>query len=234
MAVDFNDRRFRSDFKPERDRIMKAIRDCEELDKTLSEMIKNLREGMARNRGAASAMIRMTEQQISNRNQRLSLIKELRSLKKDVLERDIKLAEKSDPANQGASGVTAELLKRLQIILLAPGATTSTLEPVEADADAAIAARLGEDIEEPAAPDLSQEAVADVEDEDNPEIPDEVREGDIVSDTDGELWLVGEDGIVKFQEDGVVVEDLFLETENDRPAYARLSDGRYVLVVELD
>ena len=58
----------------------------------------------------------MTEQIISNRTQRLALIKELRALKKDVIEREIKLAEKTDEQSltSGVAGVTADLLSRLQ------------------------------------------------------------------------------------------------------------------------
>ena len=171
---------------------------------------------MNRNRGAASLVVRMTEQIISNRNLRLSLIKELRALKKDVIEREIKLAEKADGATAaaGATGITAALLTHLQGILLIPGATASVLEPAHAPE------------EKTAASDPEPEAPV----EEETELPDEIRVGDIVSDPEGNLWVIGEDGA---EETGLVAKEIFPEPENDGVPYAILEDGRTVLLVDI-
>ena len=211
MATDYSDKKFRSDFKAERDRILAAIRECEQLDETLNSTVNDLRASMNRNRGAASLVVRMTEQIISNRNLRLSLIKELRALKKDVIEREIKLAEKTDASAVavGATGITAALLAHLQGVLLVPGATASVLEPAHAP---------GEKTEEPEAP---------AEEE---ELPDEIRVGDIVSDPEGNLWVIGEEGA---EETGLRAKETFPEPENDGVPYAILEDGRTVLLVDI-
>ena len=216
MATDYSDKRFRSDFKAESTRILSAIRECEQLDETLNSTVNDLRAGMNRNRGAASLVVRMTEQIISNRNLRLSLIKELRALKKDVIEREIKLAEKADGATAavGATGITAALLTHLQGILLIPGATASVLEPAHAPE------------EKTAASDPEPEAPV----EEETEIPDEIRVGDIVSDPEGNLWVIGEDGA---EETGLVAKEIFPEPENDGVPYAILEDGRTVLLVDI-
>ena len=216
MATDYSDKRFRSDFKAESTRILSAIRECEQLDETLNSTVNDLRAGMNRNRGAASLVVRMTEQIISNRNLRLSLIKELRALKKDVIEREIKLAEKADGATAaaGATGITAALLTHLQGILLIPGATASVLEPAHAPEETTAASD-----PEPEAP---------VEEE--TELPDEIRVGDIVSDPEGNLWVIGEDGA---EETGLVAKEIFPEPENDGVPYAILEDGRTVLLVDI-
>jgi hypothetical protein len=216
MATDYSDKRFRSDFKAESTRILSAIRECEQLDETLNSTVNDLRAGMNRNRGAASLVVRMTEQIISNRNLRLSLIKELRALKKDVIEREIKLAEKADGATAavGATGITAALLTHLQGILLIPGATASVLEPAHAPE------------EKTAASDPEPEAPV----EEETELPDEIRVGDIVSDPEGNLWVIGEDGA---EETGLVAKEIFPEPENDGVPYAILEDGRTVLLVDI-
>ena len=216
MATDYSDKRFRSDFKAESTRILSAIRECEQLDETLNSTVNDLRAGMNRNRGAASLVVRMTEQIISNRNLRLSLIKELRALKKDVIEREIKLAEKADGATAaaGATGITAALLTHLQGILLIPGATASVLEPAHAPE------------EKTAASDPEPEAPV----EEATELPDEIRVGDIVSDPEGNLWVIGEDGA---EETGLVAKEIFPEPENDGVPYAILEDGRTVLLVDI-
>ena len=216
MATDYSDKRFRSDFKAESTRILSAIRECEQLDETLNSTVNDLRAGMNRNRGAASLVVRMTEQIISNRNLRLSLIKELRALKKDVIEREIKLAEKADGATAavGATGITAALLTHLQGILLIPGATASVLEPAHAPE------------EKTAASDPEPETPV----EEETELPDEIRVGDIVSDPEGNLWVIGEDGA---EETGLVAKEIFPEPENDGVPYAILEDGRTVLLVDI-
>ncbi len=214
MAVDFNDNRFRSEFKAERDRILAAIRDCESLDKDLNDTIAELKKNMVRTRGAASLVVRMTEQVISNRNLRLSLIKELRALKRDVIEREIKLAEKEGEqnANVGAAGVTAALLAHLQSVILTPGSNTSTLEPpAETTADAV-------------EPQKTEEEVAE-----ELELPDEIRPGDIVCDPQGNLWVIGDDGA---EETGLKAAECYPEPEEGVP-YAILEDGRTVLVVDI-
>jgi septum formation inhibitor MinC len=214
MAVDFNDKRFRSDFKAERDRILAAIRDCEALDKDLNETVTELKKSMQRVRGAASLVVRMTEQIISNRNLRLSLIKELRALKRDVIEREIKLAEKEgeQSATAGAAGVTAALLAHLQSVILTPGSNTSTLEPPPETAAVVAPAE------------KSEEEVAE-----ELELPDEIRPGDIVSDPEGNLWVIGDDGA---EETGLLAAECYPEPDEGVP-YAILEDGRTVLVVDI-
>lgn len=210
MAVDFGDKRFRSDFKPERDRVLAAIRDCETLDADLTGTIASLKQNMARTRGAASLVVRMTEQVISNRNLRLSLIKELRALKRDVIEREIKLAEKTDDAQKGAgaTGITAELLSRLQAIILVPGGGAMTLEPPN------YAAPAGKN-EEPA---------------EELDLPDELRVGDVVCDPGGNLWVIGEEGA---EETGLTAAEVYPEPSDQQVPYAILEDGRTVLVVDI-
>lgn len=211
MATDYSDKRFRSDFKPERDRLLAAIRDCENMDKDLTATVGELKKNMARVRGAASLVVRMTEQIISNRNLRLSLIKELRSLKRDVLEREIKLAERSDDVqgNAAASGITAALLSQLQAMILIPGAGAALLEPPQAAS----------------APEAEAQAEAEAE-----ALPDELRVGDIVSDPDGALWVIGEDGAEALDAKAAEVHP---EPEDGGVPYALLEDGRTVLVVDI-
>jgi hypothetical protein len=213
MATDYSEKRFRSDFKAERDRILAAIRECEELDTTLNSTVTDLRASMNRNRGAASLVVRMTEQIISNRNLRLALIKELRALKKDVIEREIKLAEKTDAAGAvaGATGITAALLAHLQGVLLVPGATASVLEPAHEKNDPAVP--------EPEAPAEEEEG-----------LPDELRVGDIVCDPDGNLWVLGEEGA---EETALRAKEHFPDPEDGTVPYAILEDGRTVLLVDI-
>ena len=212
MPTDYNDKRFRSDFKAERDRLLAAIRDCEALDKELTTTVADLRQSMNRVRGAASLVVRMTEQIISNRNLRLSLIKELRALKRDVIEREIKLAEKGDESNAagGASAVTAALLAHLQSVILIPGGGASVLEP-------------------PTAVGASEEKTPEAEESESMELPDEIRVGDIVSDPDGNLWVIGEEGA---EETGLRAAEVYPEPEDGVP-YALMEDGRTVLVVDI-
>jgi hypothetical protein len=210
MAVDFGDKRFRSDFKPERDRVLSAIRDCEALDADLTGTIASLKLNMARTRGAASLVVRMTEQVIANRNLRLSLIKELRALKRDVIEREIKLAEKTDDAQKGAgaSGITAELLSRLQAIILVPGGGAMTLEPPNYAAPA----------------EKNEELVEELD------LPDELRIGDVVCDPNGNLWVIGDEGA---EETGLRAAEVYPEPSDQQVPYAILEDGRTVLVVDI-
>lgn len=220
MAVDFNDKRFRSDFKAERDRLLAAIRDCEALDKDLNTTCNELRQTMNRTRGAASLVVRMTEQIISNRTQRLALIKELRALKKDVIEREIKLAEKTDEQSltSGVAGVTAELLSRLQSIILVPGVgAASTLEPPPLSDSP--------DETHPGEPEKNEQPDGEAEDE----LPDEIRVGDIVSDPDGNLWVIGEEGA---EETGLRAAEVHPDPDDGVP-YAILEDGRTVLLVDI-
>ena len=212
MAIDFSDKRFRSDFEAERKRILAAIKDCETMDQELTTTCTELKQSMNRVRGAASLVVRMTEQIISNRNHRLALIKELRALKRDVLEREIKLAEKEDESGKmvGASGVSAALLSHLQAVILVPGGGASLLEP------AGVAESTPEENqgEPPSA-----------------EIPEEIRVGDIVSDPEGNLWVITEDGAEPAEAQADVVVD---QPENGEAPYAILADGRLVLVVDIE
>lgn len=217
MAVDFSDKRFRSDFEAEKKRILAAIKDCEAMDKELTTTCTELKQSMSRVRGAASLVVRMTEQIISNRNHRLALIKELRALKRDVLEREIKLAEKEDEAGKliNASGVSAALLSHLQAVILAPGGGAALLEP---------ASQPVAEEKQPAA--ASEEAV-----EEEQQIPTEIRVGDIVSDPSGNLWVITEEGAepAETQADVVVT-----EPESGEQPYAIMADGRLVLVVDIE
>ena len=217
MAVDFSDKRFRSDFEAEKKRILAAIKDCEAMDKELTTTCTQLKQSMNRVRGAASLVVRMTEQIISNRNHRLALIKELRALKRDVLEREIKLAEKEDEAGKliNASGVSAALLSHLQAVILAPGGGAALLEP---------ASQPVAEEKQPAA--ASEEAV-----EEEQQIPTEIRVGDIVSDPSGNLWVITEEGAepAETQADVVVT-----EPESGEQPYAIMADGRLVLVVDIE
>lgn len=218
MAVDFSDKRFRSDFEAEKKRILAAIKDCEAMDKELTTTCGVLKQSMNRARGAASLVVRMTEQIISNRNHRLALIKELRALKRDVLEREIKLAEKEDEAGKliNASGVSAALLSHLQAVILAPGGASALLEPAGAAPE-----------EKPQAA-ASEEASSSDEEA---QVPTEIRVGDIVSDPGGSLWVITEEGAepAEAQADVVVT-----EPDGDEAPYAILADGRLVLVVDIE
>lgn len=216
MAQTFEDKRFRSDFKAERDRVLKALRECEELDAHLTATLNDLRTAMRRDRTAANLSVRLTEQQISNRNQRLALIKELAALKKDVLEREFKLAKEAGDAADRREGPTAATLQHLQSMLLSPGATLLILEP--GDADSAIARRMGDPGGSP----------ADHRETDPPEV--EFREGDMVSDPAGNVFVIGTEGL---EDAGVRAAEVFLDTGDD-PAYAVLEDGRRIIVVEVD
>lgn len=219
--IDFSDRRFRSDFEAEKKRILTAIKECESTDKELTQTLGELRVGMARVRGAASLVVRLTEQLISNRNQRLSLIKELRALKRDVLEREIRLAEKAVDIQSGKeqNGVTAELLSRLQLVLssVPGGAPANLLEPIQ-DPDALIAGRLvpvPASAPEPDAPDA---------------LPEDIHDGDTVSDASGQLWTVTPDGA---EPSDLAAAEVFPDGIAGSPPCARLEDGSYVLVVEV-
>lgn len=216
--IDFSDRRFRSDFEAEKKRILTAIKECESTDKELTQTLGELRAGMARVRGAASLVVRLTEQLISNRNQRLSLIKELRALKRDVLEREIRLAEKAVDIQSGKeqNGVTAELLSRLQLVLssVPGGAPANLLEPIQ-DPDALIAGRLA------LVPASAPEPDA---------LPEDIHDGDTVSDASGHLWTVTPDGA---EPSDLAAAEVFPNGIAGSPPCARLEDGSYVLVVEV-
>ena len=230
MTVEFTGPRFRSDFKAERDRVLKALRECEELDQHLTTTLNELRGAIRRDRGAASLSVRLTEQQIANRNQRLALIKELSHLKKDVLDREFRLAKEAGDAQQKGEGPTAALLQHFQGLLLGPGATLVVLEPGLPDADALIAQRAGT-AAAPADPPAPLPAEADAEIRaDETGLKATVEPGDIVSDPDGKLWVVTEDGV----EDAAAAAAHVELNTGDEPAYAELADGRRVPVVQLD
>jgi len=213
------DKRFRSDFRAERERLLALEKESKSLDESLMSSIELLRKDAARVRGAGGLMVRLTEQLMSNRNLRLQITKELRSLRRDVVDREIRLASLQQDAKttQSVIGATAELLKLLQVQVLTPdsGAGTLTLEPgdyVEVDADEAIRLRLGAPGEEG-----------------EPELPSEVTEGDTVADPTGKLWVLGADGL---EVAGGEAEEVFLDPPDGLPPYARLEGGQLVLVVQ--
>lgn len=207
MAVNFSDKKLRPDFKAESKRLLDAIRDCETLDRDLTTTYNQLKDGMARNRGAASLMIRTSEQIISNRSHRLMLIKELRALKKDVIDREIRLVENENEsaALAQAGGVSAALLSYLQSTVLTPGASSAMLEP----STAATAAP------EPPTPETVDVSV-----------------GDVVCDMKGNLWVVGNDG--NAEPTDLRAERIVGSPEDGSAPHAVLEDGRHVLLVEID
>jgi hypothetical protein len=209
MSVNFTDKKFRSDFKAEQTRILNAIKDCETLDLELNTLLKDLKSTMNRTKGAASLVVRLTEQVIANRNHKLSLIKELRITKKDVIDREIKLAEKeTDMTNNTAvNGVNAELLKYFQSTLLVENIASKMLEPDEA-------------IENDVSPNTEETSV---------ELSTEINIGDIVSDSDGNLFIINEDDV---EDIGLKAESVNLTPDEGVPLHAILADGRIVLVVE--
>jgi hypothetical protein len=194
---------------------MAAIADCEALDKQLSTTCDDLRASMSRVRGAASLVCRMTEQIIANRNHRLALIKELRTLKRDIIEREIRLAEKTDEGNKaaGASGVTAALLDRLQAIILVPGSSSLIMEPMgDMNVDIPV-----------------ENSVPDI-DAGMPDLPTDINIGDIVSDVTGMLWVINDDGAEQLG----VQADKVIDGPEVPQSYAITQDGRYVLVVDIE
>jgi hypothetical protein len=214
------DKKFRSDFKSERERILSLDREAKALDTSLLAMIERLKVDMTRVRGAGGLMVRLTEQLLSNRNLRLQLVKELRSTKRDVIDREIRLAQLQQEAGiaEASIGATADLLKLLQDRLLTPttGADVVTLEPGDYDeisADEMIRLRLD-------GPDALPEHT----------VPTEVNEGDTVCDAKGQLWILGPEGL---EAAGLEAEELILDPPEGTLPYARLSDGSLVLVVEV-
>lgn len=212
MTVDFKDKRFRPTFEAEQKRILTAIRDCEVLDEDLNETYTTMKTNSARVRGAFGLMARLSEQIIANRNHRLALIKELRVTKRDVAEREISLAVKEAElgAGSGQSGVSAALLKHLQALILVPGSIASFMEPAVPH--------------EPPPEPPGEPEPADFE------IPTEIRVGDVVSDPEGELWIVTEEGAERINLRAAAT---VADPEDGSPPHAILEDGRYVLMADI-
>jgi hypothetical protein len=204
MSVNFQDEKFRSKFQNEHKRILSAIQDSESLDQDLNLILDNLKSNIARTKGSASLIIRISEQIISNRNHRLSLIKELRFLKKDILDREIKLAERESDLIKDTkqSGLTPNLLKYLQKIILIPGSSDDLLEPDGIQNE-----------------------------EKNLILSDELTIGQLISDTKGDLWIVLED---RFESTGEQADLIDLEPNDGQQPYAILGDGRHVLVIQVE
>ena len=212
MAVDFTNKRFRSDFDSERKRFLAAIKDCETLDKDLTETKAQLQQNMARTRGAASLVVRITEQIISNRNQRVTLIKELKSLRKDIVDREIRLAvnEQDQIAADTTTGVTAALLAHLQSLPLIRGGVSSILDPIDASHIHS----------HPPAAESPVNMLDPVESEDEFNL----APGDIVSDMTGKIWVITDDGGA--EETSTQAAEIF-------DTYAVLEDGRQVVLVDI-
>jgi hypothetical protein len=234
MEVDFGQRRLRSEFKPELTRLLAGIHDCDATEKELGELMSNLLtssrhdpaagRSLSRDRGAGSLYVRALEQRVSNRSLRASLVKALFTIKRDVLEREIKLLDLGSQAAGGAAGtVGAALLALLQERFLTPReGARSVMEPPDSwgnNADAIINGRLGPEPETVAPPPL--EPIG---------LPAGASEGDTICDPQGDLWVLGPAGA---EPAGSRAEEIFLEPGDDLPPYARLSDGRLVLVFEV-
>jgi hypothetical protein len=223
MAIaDYSDKKFRASYQAETKRILEAIRECEALDKRLNELLDKLYPTMDRARGAAALVVRTTEQVISNRNQRLALIKELKATKKDMADREIKIAQQDDAAknDERASGVNASLLQSIQTMLkggTAPAA--AMLDPVGGDEPK----NEGAALPSPAA------ALEPYEEEEERELPADISVGDTVSDPQGNLWVVGENGAERAD---VQAEEVYPDAEPQ--PYAVMADGRLILVVDIN
>jgi hypothetical protein len=217
MAVNFSDKKLRPDFKAESTRLLAAIRECEDLDRKLTETYEQMRIGMARNRGAGSLMIRTSEQIISNRNHKLALIKELRSLKKDVVDREIRLVENENESEvlKQAGGVSATLLAYLQSTVLTPGSSSAMLEP---------GSRALPEPRTTAEPQMPAEGERESELQFSP--------GDVVCDRKGNIWVVENDGNVESTD--IQAAEIVEVPEDGSAPYAVLEDGRHAPLVEID
>jgi hypothetical protein len=222
--MEFSDKKLRSDFRAERDRVLRALAECEKLDGQMTEMLDTLRASLKRagGGGASSLFVRVSEQQIANRNQRLALIKELSVLKRDILDREFRLTKEekaSGAAGGNGTAVGPALLAHLQSVLLGPGATLVLLEPGAVDSIIAKAAGV---------PSPAQGAPSE-----GPQLPDpaDLGPGDLVADRDGRVWAIGDDGA---PEDTCATADRVVLDTGESPAYAVLADGRHLLVVEFD
>jgi hypothetical protein len=223
----------RSDFKPELTRILSAIRDCEMLDKMLDGFIKSFtiesrqHPGTAMiGRGAGGMVVRLTEQIISNRAQRLALVSKLHSIKKDVIDRDYRLAKATvDTEVVKETAATAALLKMLQVHLMLQQPSAFTLEPFAgSDLDDAADSRIGSIVGE------SSSETGEAGEAWPDGLPEDYSEGDTVCDAEGSLWIVGPEGAESADSRAEVV---FLEPPDGTPPYARLEDGRLVLVFDI-
>lgn len=216
--VDFSDKRFRSKFETELKKLQQALKDCDETDEELTQMIADFKATMNRTRGATSMVVRLTEQMVANRNQRLSIIGKIHALKKDVIEREIKLADKAalqeaSAASGGSGAISPDMLSKLQLMLIVPGGCNITLEPYNADE------LLNQRIEEKEKPVTAED------------LPTDFNVGDIVSDPEGNLWEVGAEEVIDLEDTAALV---VMEPEGeDVPPYAKLKDGTLVLVAEI-
>ena len=250
MSVDYSDKKYRSDFDAERKRLLAAIKSCNELDVKLTTLCDDLRANMTKTRGAGSLLARFTEQQISNRNQHITLIKELRNLRKDVIDREIKLAAQEVAANaadkaatqgRGNGAISPELLASLQAIILVPGAAASILEPADVPDDGhqqtveqAQAGETGNDGDTGAikVPN-SLPPEGDMSYYDDMELSGEIAVGDIVSDREGTLWAIAESG--EAEPVGATALRVVVDTgRDDVLPHAFLESGRIVLVVDFE
>ena len=208
MAHDYSARKFRSAFTAEKQRIADALVECDELETSLSAMLTELQTSIRRDRAAASLFVRLTEQRISNRGQRASLLKLLTDLQRSVLDRELKLAQAADAADGtgGTAGMTPGDIAYFQGVLLGPGSTLLVLEPPPP---------------QPAQPPTPPKEAP---------LPTVVSSGDIVCVADGSLFVVHDDRIEDLQMKAAQV----VMSTDDTPSYAAMEDGRRVLVVEFD
>jgi hypothetical protein len=239
----------RSDFKGEVARVVSAIKDCDKLEREIAallqdQLVPSLVPGrkpqLAAGRGG-SLYVRLTEQRLSNRLQKHHLIRLLWDMKRDVVGRDLKIAvtelqaEAVATADAAGSAVTAALLTFLQTGGVPLHRPSLLLEPGEY---------------EEVAPDGAPTAEEAAEEEDGGEIaisvpdvpaaplppawpdglPEDVAAGDIVSDASGALWTVREDSCERL---GLAAAEVVLDHPSGAPPFARLSDGRLVLVMEV-
>jgi hypothetical protein len=204
----FADKKFQPTFDAEELKLKAVLKDTTDTESQLVAQIASL-SANSRTKGAIALIIRLNEQLTAVRNLKLSAIKELRAIRRDIADRAIKIAEKE----QGISGGTAEkisaaMLEKMQNVFLIGNSVVRMLEPV-----------LQQNVEEEA-------------EEEEQTLPESIEEGDIFSDVDGALWKLTAEGAESIGEVAdLVYPDGF--PDEDIPPYACLTDGTFVLVADI-
>ena len=248
MSFSLSDKRFRVTYEEERKRLEAAILECEETNEMITSLINELRGDMKRVRGAGSMLIRLTEQLTSNRNHRLALIKELKAISKDVVDREFRLtmAEKETEQAEAGTAVTSSLLTHLQGIMLVKGGVASILDPITPNPIPA-PTLMATSTEKPPISDepkkgkrgrkktkvseTNQEETKEQSEESTEfEIPTDIRPGDTVSDLSGRLWIINDEGFAEPTDSYAA--DVFVRDENGI-AYAILETGEYVAAADI-